>query len=271
MVFGWGILNLCIFAPFTFMILSAAVCEGKIACTGQRPHFVATWLILTQLWSFATAVLIHKITEKRGGAERVLPRTAAATVDWSDAAALDAAFANCRGRRHGPDAGARAGLDAAAPRGAGRGPRGLVRRRHGPGGAPTKAPARGVGGRALPRGRRRLSARLRETRGAQGRRRARRRRQGRAARVPEGLALLRGRPPQVVRRRASEPRLRRRRRDHGSAEARRRRPGPRPRPPGPGQEPLRGSGGRLRVPRPAARRRAAHGRGEEAEARWARL
>lgn len=76
------------------MILVAAVCEGKIACTGQRPHFVATWLILTQLWSLATAVLIHKITEKRGGAEKVLPRTAAATVDWSDAAALDAAFAN---------------------------------------------------------------------------------------------------------------------------------------------------------------------------------
>ena len=94
MVFGWGLFNLCVVAPFTFMILGAAVCEGKIACTGQRPHFVVAWLILTQLWSLATAVLIHKITEKRGGAERVLPGTAAATVDWSDAAALDAAFAN---------------------------------------------------------------------------------------------------------------------------------------------------------------------------------
>ena len=91
-VFGWGVFNLCMVAPFTFMIVFAVLCGGKVECTGHRPHFVVAWVLLTQVWSLATGVAINALTRRRRrGSAAVLPKTVAARVGG---AALDRAFWN---------------------------------------------------------------------------------------------------------------------------------------------------------------------------------
>ena len=76
-VLGFGTFNMGS-AGLTYAILAAAACNSELTCSGNRGTLVIAWMVLTELWAVAMALLIDALTKKRRSApERVAPKLAA--------------------------------------------------------------------------------------------------------------------------------------------------------------------------------------------------